>query len=46
MLGISLPNAVDIDHVLVGPAFAAIGTHTLEIPESDHRALVAELAVK
>ena len=46
VLGISLPNAVDIDHVLVGPAFAAIGTHTLEIPESDHRALVAELAVK
>ena len=46
VLGISLPNVVHIDHVLVGPTFAAIGTHTLDIPESDHRALVAEVAVK
>ncbi len=46
VLGISVPNVVQLDHVLVGPAFAAISTHTLDIPESDHRALVAELAVK
>ncbi|MGH3336711.1 MAG: endonuclease/exonuclease/phosphatase family protein, partial [Nocardioides sp.] len=46
VLGISVPNFVHIDHVLVGPGFAAISTHTLDIPESDHRALVAELAVK
>jgi Endonuclease/Exonuclease/phosphatase family len=44
VLGFSVPNVVHIDHVLVGPAFAAISTHTLDIPESDHRALVAELA--
>jgi hypothetical protein len=46
VLGISVPNVVGIDHVLVGPSFAAISTHTLDIPESDHRALVAELAAK
>ncbi|HET7196246.1 MAG TPA: endonuclease/exonuclease/phosphatase family protein [Nocardioides sp.] len=46
VLGISIPNVVEIDHVLVGPTFAGISTHTLEIPESDHRALVAEVAPK
>lgn len=46
LLGIPLPTSVDIDHVLVGPGYAAIGTRTVEIPESDHRAVVAELAVK
>jgi endonuclease/exonuclease/phosphatase (EEP) superfamily protein YafD len=46
LLGISVPNVVDIDHVLVGHSFAAISTHTIDIPESDHRALVAELAAK
>jgi len=45
-LGFSIPNVVLIDHVLVGPTFAAISTHTLDIPESDHRALVAEVAPK
>jgi hypothetical protein len=46
VLGISIPNVVDIDHVLIGHSFAAISTHTIDIPETDHRALVAELAVK
>jgi hypothetical protein len=46
VLGISVPNVVEIDHVLVGPTFAAIGTHTRDIPETDHRALVAEVAAK
>jgi hypothetical protein len=46
VLGISVPNVVAIDHVLVGPTYAAISTHTFDLPESDHRALVAELAVK
>ena len=46
VLGIPVPNVVLIDHVLVGPAFAAVSTHTLAIPESDHRALVAEVAAK
>ena len=46
VLGISVPNVVTIDHVLVGPAYAAVSTHTLDLPESDHRALVAEVALK
>lgn len=46
VLGVSVPNVVAIDHVLVGPTFAAISTHTIDIPETDHSALVAELAVK
>jgi hypothetical protein len=46
VLGISVPNVVEIDHVLVGPTFAGISTHTLDIPETDHRALVAEVAAK
>ena len=35
-----------IDHVLVGPRLAAIGMHTVPIPGSDHRAVVAEVAAK
>ena len=46
VLGISVPNVVEIDHVLVGPTFAGISTHTLDIPESDHRAVVADVAPK
>jgi hypothetical protein len=46
VLGVSVPNVVAIDHVLVGPTFAAISTHTIDIPETDHSVLVAELAVK
>jgi hypothetical protein len=46
VLGFSIPNVVLIDHVLVGPTFAAISTHTLDIPETDHRAVVAEVAAK
>ena len=46
VLGISVPNVVEIDHVLVGPTFAGISTHTFDIPESDHRAVVAEVAPK
>lgn len=44
--GVPLPHLVQIDHVLLGPSLAALGTHTLEIPGTDHRALVAEVAVK
>ena len=46
MLGIPVPNVVEIDHVVLGPTFAAISTHTRDIPETDHRALVAEVAPK
>jgi endonuclease/exonuclease/phosphatase (EEP) superfamily protein YafD len=44
--GLDVPRLVQIDHVLVGPRLAAIRTHTLAIPGTDHRALVAEVAVK
>ena len=42
---IRLPLA-QIDHVLVGPRMAAISMQTAEIPGSDHRALLAEVARK
>lgn len=42
---ISFPLA-QIDHVLVGPRLAAIGQHTVAIPGSDHRAVVATVARK
>jgi endonuclease/exonuclease/phosphatase family metal-dependent hydrolase len=35
-----------IDHVLVGPRLAALSMHTLDVPGSDHRAVVAEVAHK
>jgi endonuclease/exonuclease/phosphatase (EEP) superfamily protein YafD len=46
VLGIPVPSIAQIDHVLVGPRLAAIGMHTREIPGSDHRAVVAEVARK
>ena len=45
-LGVPLPTVVQIDDVLVGPTFAAVDTYTVDIPETDHRALVAEVAPK
>lgn len=46
VLGIGLPALVQIDHVLVGPGLAALGMHTVGLPDSDHRAVVAEVARK
>jgi endonuclease/exonuclease/phosphatase (EEP) superfamily protein YafD len=46
VFGIALPPTVQIDHVLVGPSYAALGSHTVEVPGSDHRAVVAEVAAK
>jgi hypothetical protein len=46
LLGVPLPSLTQIDHVLVGPRLAAIGMHTREIPGSEHRAVVAEVAPK
>ena len=43
--GIAFPLA-PIDHVLVGPRLAAIGQHTVAVPGSDHRAVVAVVARK
>lgn len=46
VLGLPLPLLVQIDHVLVGPRLAAITSHTVDVPGSDHRAVVAEVARK
>ena len=44
--GLPLPPLVHIDHVLLGRALAARGTDTVDLVDSDHRALVAEVALK
>ncbi|MGH3362208.1 MAG: endonuclease/exonuclease/phosphatase family protein [Nocardioides sp.] len=44
--GLPLPALVQIDDVLVGRGLASRGTHTVDLVDSDHRALVAEVAVK
>jgi endonuclease/exonuclease/phosphatase family metal-dependent hydrolase len=46
LLGLPVPSLAQIDHVLVGARLAAIGMRTRDIPGSDHRAVVAEVAVK
>ncbi|GAB6983736.1 endonuclease/exonuclease/phosphatase family protein [Nocardioides pyridinolyticus] len=46
VLGIPVPSLTQIDHVLIGPRLAALGMHTREIPGSDHRAVVAQVASK
>jgi endonuclease/exonuclease/phosphatase family metal-dependent hydrolase len=46
VLGVPVPSLVQIDHVLVGPRFAALSMRTLELPDSDHRVVVAEVAPK
>ena len=46
VLGIPVPSLVQIDHVLVGPRLAAVSMHTVVVPDSDHRAVVAEVARK
>lgn len=46
VLGIPVPALAQIDHVLVGARMAALSMHTLEIPGSDHRAVVAEVATR
>jgi endonuclease/exonuclease/phosphatase (EEP) superfamily protein YafD len=42
---LGLPLA-QIDHVLVGERLAALGMKTLAVPSSDHRAVVATVAMK
>lgn len=46
LLGLPLPHVVPIDHVLVGDRLAALSTHTVDLPGSDHRGLVAEVAAR
>lgn len=44
VFGIPLPTSVAIDHVLVGASMTALETRTLVIDDTDHAALVAEVA--
>ncbi|MFI5624344.1 endonuclease/exonuclease/phosphatase family protein [Nocardioides sp. NPDC051685] len=41
--GVPLPPATAIDHVLIGDSLVALATETVEVPGSDHLALVAYL---
>jgi len=41
--GVPLPPSTAIDHVLIGDALVALATETVEVPGSDHLALVAYL---
>jgi endonuclease/exonuclease/phosphatase (EEP) superfamily protein YafD len=46
VLGLAVPPLAQIDHVLIGPRLAAISMRTADLPGSDHRAVVAEVARK
>jgi endonuclease/exonuclease/phosphatase (EEP) superfamily protein YafD len=39
-----LPSVVRIDHVLLAPTMASLGTHTVDVRGTDHLALVATVA--
>lgn len=41
-----VPPLVQIDHVLCGPRMTALGSRTVRIEGSDHRAVVAEIAYR
>lgn len=45
-LGVPVPTLTQIDHVLVGDQLAALSTRTLEIPGTDHRVVVAQVAAR
>lgn len=44
--GFGVPTLVQIDQVLVGSRLAGLSTESVLIPGTDHRALVAQVAVK
>jgi len=44
--GLPLPPGAAIDHVLVGPRLTAVRTSTVSVADTDHRALVAEVATR
>lgn len=46
VLGIPLPPFARIDHVLVASSLAVLGTRTVPLEGTDHRALIAEVATK
>lgn len=41
-----VPPLVQIDHVICGPQMTALGSRTVRIEDSDHRAVVAEIAYR
>lgn len=43
--GVSVPSLIAIDHVLVGEQLTSVATSTASVPGTDHRALVARVAV-
>lgn len=45
-LGLPLPALVQIDHVLVGSRLAAVSSRTVDLPGTDHLAVIAEVARK
>lgn len=46
VLGVPLPRVVHIDHVMVARHLTALTVEHLEVPGSDHRAVVAEVALR
>jgi endonuclease/exonuclease/phosphatase (EEP) superfamily protein YafD len=42
--GVQLPTLIQIDHVLVASALAVTGSSTVDVPGTDHRAVVATVA--
>ena len=46
VLGVPLPRFAPIDHVLVGARLAALRSSTVDLADTDHRPLIAEVARK
>lgn len=46
MYGLPMPLLVQIDHVLVGRRFGVVGTNRIDIPDSDHAGVLAEVALR
>jgi endonuclease/exonuclease/phosphatase (EEP) superfamily protein YafD len=44
--GLSPPTLIQIDHILVGPRLTVLDTKSVEISGSDHRALIATVALR
>ncbi len=44
LLGVPLPRFATIDHVLVAPGWTVVSLRRLDVPRSDHTALLAEVA--
>ena len=42
---LTYPSVIGLDHVLVGPGLTGVAAHTFGLDLTDHRGLVAELAV-